>query len=166
VALSAPASVRYSLDVRLTVHQRLLAAVLAIWMPLSCCCQAMALARAAVAAVTPAADADACETRSCCSAREAEPQGGTTDRSQDDERSPAPCDECPACAAAKGKAPPPNAPDIDHDTVGRDIAWLPAAGEDGDDRGSTAAAHDRGGTDPPWRPSGRTALARHARLVI
>lgn len=153
---------------RLTAPQRLLAAALAIWMPLSCCCQAMALARTAVAAVSETAgagDADDCATASCCSARESIVEDpAATDPG--DKRSTPPCDQCPACASAKSKAPPPSIPDIDHDEVGREIDWLGASATDLE---ATALRIDRrawSGADPPWRPAGRCALARHARLLI
>lgn len=149
---------------RVTAAQRLLAATLALWMPLSCCCQAMALARTAVAAVTSPEAAEACAGKPrCCSDREAASAGeATTDR----DRSPPPCDQCPACAAAKGKAPPPTSPGIDHDDVGRELAWVPAVDDGADVHAARPGAHAWNGADPPWRPSGRTALARHARLVI
>jgi hypothetical protein len=159
---------RYSGLVRLTAPQRLLAAALAIWMPLSCCCQAMALARTAVAAVSATAGADEtgdCAAASCCSAREPAVEHRTSDE-PGDERSTPPCDQCPACASAKSKAPPPSIPDIDHDEVGRDIDWLGASATD---REAMALRIDRrawSGADPPWRPAGRCALARHARLLI
>lgn len=167
--MSAPASVRYNLDVRLTVHQRLLAAILAIWMPLSCCCQAMALARTAVAAVAASDDRGERGAPSCCSGHDADGhEGQAEDRGADDDRAPPPCDECPACASAKGKAPLPTQPTIDHDDVGREVAWLPEIDAAAPACGCATpiGTHPWSGADPPWRPAGRTALAKHARLVI
>jgi hypothetical protein len=154
--------------VRLTVPQRLLAVALAIWMPLSCCCQAMALARTAIAAVSATAGADEagdCSATSCCSARDSDVEHRTSDEPGQD-RSPPPCDECPACAAAKSKAPPPTTPDIDHDEVGRDIDRLVASATDPVPAARTVDVRSWSGADPPWRPAGRCALARHARLLI
>lgn len=153
---------------RLTALQRLLAAALAFWMPLSCCCQAMALARTAVAAVRETAGVDGaseCAAASCCSARESAAECRAEDEPGSD-RSPPPCDECPACAAAKSKAPPPATPDIDHDEVGRDIDRLVASATDPEPAARTVDSRSWSGADPPWRPAGRCALARHARLLI
>lgn len=149
---------------RVTAAQRLLAAILAIWMPLSCCCQAMALARTAVAAVTSPDEAAPCTAKArCCS----EPEAATAvEANADRDRTPPPCDQCPACAAAKGKAPPPTSPSIDHDDVGREVAWAPAVDECAEAHAVRADACTWSGADPPWRPAGRTALARHARLLI
>ncbi|MBU3684601.1 MAG: hypothetical protein FGM39_11430 [Phycisphaerales bacterium] len=153
----------------LTAAQRLLAAILAIWMPLSCCCQAMALARTAMAAVSESNDRSECGTPSCCSGHDTDDHDGQAeDRGSDDDRSPPPCDECPACASAKGKAPLPTPATIEHDDIGREVAWLPATDAATPACGCAAPTGTCpwSGADPPWRPAGRMALARHARLVI
>ena len=164
-----PPSVRYSHGVRLPAAQRLLAAILATWMPLSCCCQAMALARTAVAAIAASDDRGEREAPSCCSGHDADDHDGQAeDGGADDHRAPPPCDDCPACASAKGKAPLTTPPTIDRDDVGREVAWLPEidAAAPACERAAPTGIRPWSGADPPWRPAGRTVLAKHARLVI
>ena len=128
----------------------------------------MALARTAVAAVSATAGAEEagdCATASCCSARESAAEHRTSDESGQDPSLP-PCDECPACAAAKSKAPPPTTPDIDRDEVGREIDRLVASATDPEPAARAVDVRSWSGADPPWRSAGRCALARHARLLI
>jgi hypothetical protein len=157
--------------VRIAPAHRLLAAFLALWLPF-CCCQARAAARTVVHAMHGDPQAAACdpgELPSCCRGEPERDAGCCDDAAPGSGGAPVqpdPCEDCAACGAVKAKAVAPDAPTVEHDSVGtKDVALCTPPASDAGPVPSAGARWPHANA-PPWRPGGRTALALHARLVI
>lgn len=171
-SLAPAADAEYNHGVRTSPAHRLLAALMALWLPF-CCCQARAAARTVVHAMHAGGAAAACdaEVPACCRAEPAPVAdccgNGKQDADDADTSSaPAPCKDCAACGSLKSKAAAPAVPGVEHDSVGVPDAALRAVPASDlavatGARTSWPRAHA-----PPWKPGGRSALALHARLVI
>jgi len=146
--------------------QRLLALALAVWLPF-CCCHARAIAASVLGGQGTTAAASPDDRPACCRARveraEAGP-GSTAERPCPGE----PCERCPSCLSTKDRAPSPEAPEIDLDTVGRPdpvVTALPGTHDELSCVGPDAETVGFRGA-PPWRSAGRRALALHQTFVI
>ena len=161
----------YNHPVRTSPGHRLLAAFMALWLPF-CCCQARAAARTLVHAVHGGDAAAACGDDAlppCCRAAQEPAEGCCGDGTGPSDRSPAepaPCSDCAACGVLKAKATAPEAPAIEHDSIGvADAALLAVPAPEAPSARADAASWPRANA-PPWKPGGRAALALHATLVI
>lgn len=172
ISLAPGADAAYSHAVRTSPAHRLLAALMALWLPF-CCCQARAAARTVAHAMHAGGEAVACvdDVPACCRAEIAPDADccGNGERGADDadtSSAPAPCDDCAACGSLKAKAAAPAVPGVEHDSVGVPDAALSAVPASDEAVATGARASWPRAHAPPWKPGGRSALALHARLVI
>lgn len=172
ISLARDPDAAYNHRVRTSPAHRLLAALMALWLPF-CCCQARAAARTVVHAMHAGDATAACEVDvpACCRAERAPAAEccGNADAGVHEADAPpaqAPCDDCAACGSLKAKAAAPGVPDVEHDSVGApDLALCAVPAADAQATPGTHASWPSAHA-PPWKPGGRSALALHARLVI